>query len=235
MSRHKGKVEPVQSEDRAQTKILLVEDHPITRQGLKLLINNEPDLTVCGEAADAQEALKAIDKHRPDVALVDITLPKKSGLELIKDVYAIYPDVKTLVLSMHDEALYAERVLRAGGRGYLMKDEGGEKLLEAIRRVLEGQIYVSERMASSILESFSGGSPTRNKASLIKGLTDREFEVFQLIGRGRGTREIAEALHVSVKTIEAHRQNIKEKLNCQSAPEMVRYAVRWEESQFSSE
>ncbi len=233
MGRDQGKSEA--SREGAQTNVLLVEDHPITRQGLKLLIDNEPDLTVCGEASDAQYAMNAIEKQRPDIVVVDITLPKKSGLELIKDVYAIYPDIKTLVLSMHDEALYAERVLRAGGRGYLMKDEGGEKLLVAIRRVLEGQIYVSDRMASSILESFSGGNPSKTKASLIKGLTDREFEVFQLIGRGKGTREIAEALHVSVKTIEAHRQNIKEKLKCQTAPEMVRYAVRWEESNFSSE
>ena len=211
-------------------RILIVDDHPMMRQGLAQLIGNEPDLIVCCEAENAHQALDAIQNQAPDLVLADITLPDKSGLELIKDIQAMHPGLAVLVISMHDESLYAERVLRAGGRGYIMKQEGGRKLLEAIRHVLTGQIYVSEKMSAKILEIFSGRRLEASK-SPVENLTDREFEVFQLIGQGKGTRQIAEKLHLSVKTIEVHRVNIKAKLKLESASELIRFAVRWVEMQ----
>jgi DNA-binding NarL/FixJ family response regulator len=210
-------------------RIMIVDDHPMMRQGLALLIENEPDLMVCCEAARAGAALEAVQRGKPDLALVDITLPDKSGLELIKDLQAIEPELPILVISMHDEALYADRVLRAGGRGYIMKQEGGKKLMEAIRRVLEGQIYVSEKMSARILESFS--RRREDSKSPIEKLTDREFEIFRLIGEGLSTKEIAAKLHISTKTVEVHRVNMKEKLAVLTAPELIRYAVRWIEAQ----
>jgi len=211
-------------------RILIVDDHPMMRQGLAQLIGNEPDLIVCCEAENAHQALDAIQNQAPDLVLADITLPDKSGIELIKDIQAMYPGLAVLVISMHDESLYAERVLRAGGRGYIMKQEGGRKLLEAIRHVLTGQIYVSEKMSAKILEIFSGRRLEARK-SPVENLTDREFEVFQLIGQGKGTRQIAEKLHLSVKTVEVHRVNVKAKLKLESSSELIRFAVRWVELQ----
>lgn len=211
-------------------RILVVDDHPMMRQGLAQLICAEPDLGVCGEADNAESALGAVTSLKPDLVLADISLPGKNGLELIKDFQAIQPGVPILVISMHDESLYAERVLRAGGRGYIMKQEGGKKLMQAIRRVLEGKIYVSEKMSADILEIFSGRQ-TGAEGSPLEKLTDREFEIFQLIGQGKGTRDIAEKLHLSVKTVDVHRANIKTKLKLQSASELIRFAVRWTESQ----
>jgi DNA-binding NarL/FixJ family response regulator len=211
-------------------KVLIVDDHPMMRQGLAQLINNEPDLLACCEAESAQQAIEAISTGKPDLALVDISLPDRHGLELIKDLQVMHPNLTILVVSMHDESLYAERVLRAGARGYIMKQEGGKKMLQAIRTVLRGQIYVSESMSAKILEIFSGRRPENTRSPLEK-LTDREFEVFQLIGQGKGTRQIAEALHLSVKTVEVHRLHIKEKLNIDDAPSLVRYAVLWVETQ----
>ncbi len=211
-------------------RILIVDDHPMMRQGLAQLINSEPDLTVCCEADTARQAFEAIGQGKPDLALVDISLPDKSGLELIKDLHALHPELRVLVVSMHDESLYAERVLRAGGRGYVMKQEGGRKLMEAIRHVLSGQIYVSEKMSARILEIFSGGRRD-GTGSPVGRLTDREFDVFQLIGQGKGTREIAEHLKLSVKTVEVHRARIKEKLGIKSATDLVRFAVRWADVQ----
>ncbi len=211
-------------------RILIVDDHPMMRQGLAQLIGNEPDLIVCCEAENAHQALDAIQNQAPDLVLADITLPDKSGLELIKDIQAMHPGLAVLVISMHDESLYAERVLRAGGRGYIMKQEGGRKLLEAIRHVLTGQIYVSEKMSAKILEIFSGRRLEASK-SPVENLTDREFEVFQLIGQGKGTRQIAEKLHLSVKTVEVHRVNVKAKLKLESSSELIRFAVRWVEMQ----
>jgi DNA-binding NarL/FixJ family response regulator len=214
----------------AKRAVLIVDDHPMMRQGLAQLINNEPDLQACGEAEGAQQALEFMRATVPDLALVDISLPDKHGLELIKDIQALHPGLPVLVVSMHDESLYAERVLRAGGRGYIMKQEGGKKMMEAIRTVLSGQIYVSEKMSAKILEIFSGRRSETNRSPIEK-LTDREFEVFQLIGQGKGTRQVAEALHLSVKTVEVHRLHIKEKLELDDAPSLVRYAVRWVETQ----
>ncbi len=211
-------------------RVFIVDDHPIMRQGLTLLINQEPDLTVCGEAEDGLSAFDQVNKLRPDILLADITMPGKSGLELIKDIQATQPGLPVLVISMHEESLYAERVLRAGGRGYVMKQEGGKKLVQAIHQVLAGQIYVSEKMSSRILEIFSGRRSTSGD-SVTSKLTDREFEIFQLIGQGRGTSEIAKELHVSIKTVEAHRGNIKQKLGLKTATELVREAVRWVEAE----
>ena len=216
--------------EKSQKRLLIVDDHPMMRQGLAQLINNEPDLTVCGEAENAHQALQSIEKLNPALVLLDITLPGKSGLELIKDIQIMHPGLAVLVISMHEESLYAERVLRAGGRGYIMKQEGGKKLMQAIRHVLNGQVYVSEKMSARILEIFSGRRPETG-GSLVEKLTDREFEVFQLIGRGMSTRDIAEYLHLSAKTVEVHRLNIKEKLSLKTASELIRYAVRWVESQ----
>ena len=211
-------------------KILIVDDHPMMREGLAQLINHESDLTVCGEAERSAEALDRITRLKPDLVIADISLPDRSGLELIKDIQSMRPGLPVLVVSMHDETLYAERVLRAGGRGYVMKQEGGKKLMEAIRQVLAGRIFVSEKISSKILETISGDQ-SRNARSPIEKLTDREFEVFQLIGQGKSTRDIADQLHLSVKTVEVHRLNAKTKLELRSASELIRYAVRWVEAE----
>jgi len=200
------------------------------RQGLAQLISDEPDLAVLGEAATARQALDLVTARKPDLVLLDISLPDKNGLELVKDIHALSPEVLILAVSMHDEALFAERMLRAGARGYIMKQEGGKELLAAIRQILRGQIYVSGKISARILELFSG-QRQEGADSPVERLSDREFEVFQLIGDGKGTREIAGHLNLSVKTIEVHRANIKEKLRLKTATELVRYAVRWSEAE----
>jgi DNA-binding NarL/FixJ family response regulator len=210
-------------------RVLVVDDHPMMRQGLAQLLDNEPDLKVCAEAESGSQAMSVLAAQKVDLILLDISLPDKNGLEIIKDVRALQPEMPILVVSMHDESLYAERVLRAGARGYIMKQEGGKKLLLAVRQVLAGQISVSEKMSARILELFSGHRPA--KTSPIERLSDREFEVFQLIGQGHGTREIADHLHLSIKTVEVHRAKIKQKLELKTATELVRHAVRWSESQ----
>ena len=211
-------------------RILIVDDHPMMRNGLAQLINNELGLKVSAEADTAGQAIDLAAKHKFDLALLDISLPDKSGLELIKDLRALQPELPILVVSMHDEMIYAERVLRAGGRGYIMKQAGGEKFLGAIRQVLAGQIFVSDKMSARILEIFSGRQ-SKASSSPVQKLSDREFEVFQLIGQGIGTRDLAAQLHLSVKTVEVHRANIKKKLNLKTAPDLVRQAVRWFDSQ----
>lgn len=217
------------SKGSAKKTIFILDDHPMMREGLAQLINHEADLAVCGDAGTARDLEGAIARLKPDLLLADISLPEKNGLEVIKDMQALYPELPVLIISMHDESLYAERVLRAGGRGYIMKQEGGKKLMEAIRQVLSGKIYVSDQISGKILESLSH----RNEAASgrpMENLTDREFEVLQLLGLGKGTSEIAQQLHLSNKTVEAHRANIKRKLNIKTGPELVRYAVRWVES-----
>lgn len=210
-------------------RIFIVDDHPMMREGLAQMIAQEKDLQVCGQADDAAEALQQIEKLKPDLILADITLRTTNGLDLIKDLKARLPDIPALVISMHDETLYAERVLRAGGRGYIMKQEGGVKLMQAIRQVLSGGSYVSEKISARILDLFSGRAS--QDASPVGKLSDREFQVFQLIGEGLGTKEIADKLHVSPKTVEVHRVNIKQKLGLGTAPELIRAAVRWVDSQ----
>lgn len=214
--------------DRQRTRVLIVDDHPMTRAGLAHVINHQPDLVVCGEAENAAEALDALNTSAPDLVLVDITLPGKSGLELIKDVKAIHPGLPILVISMHDESLYAERVLRAGARGYITKHEGGEKLMQAIRHVLSGQIYVSEKMSAHILEIFSNRQALPVRSSIAQ-LSDREFEVFELLGEGLSGHEIAGRLHLSAKTVDAHRANIKSKLIIKTTSELISFAARWME------
>ncbi len=196
------------------------------RAGLAQLIDRQPDLVVCGEAGNPAEAMQALAKLKPELVLSDLTMPGRSGLEFIKDLLAAEPRLAVLVVSMHDEVVYAERALRAGARGYIMKEAGGENLLAAIRQILKGEVYVSPRMSARILDAMSGSTP-RGSMSPIQKLTDREFEVFQLIGRGMSTRDIASELHLSPKTIDVHRSHIKEKLKLKDAIALVRHAVRW--------
>lgn len=211
---------------KGRKKLLILDDHPITRYGLTQLINAEPDLLVCGEAESAQAALAAIKSAPPDLVLADITMPGRSGLEFIKDLRAQYPKIPVLVMSMHDEGIYAERALRCGARGYIMKNQGGEKLLEAIREVLQGRVYVSRDISAALLEAL-GRRGVGVGAATPGGLSDREFEVFQLIGEGLSTRQIGQRLSLSMKTVETHRQAIKRKLKLRTAPELIQQAVRW--------
>ncbi|MBE3070212.1 MAG: response regulator transcription factor [Planctomycetes bacterium] len=212
----------------APARVLVVDDHPVVRQGLALLINHEPDLAVCGEAATAAEALKAIADTRPDVAIVDLSLKGASGLDLIKDIKVRHPGLPVLVLSMSDENVYAERALRAGARGYMMKEEATEKVLTALRRVLAGAVYLSDAMASRLLSQFVAGDAPGG-GSPVDRLSDRELEVFRLIGQGLGTGEIAHRLHLSPKTIETHRAHIKVKLGLDSGTDLLRQAIRFVE------
>jgi DNA-binding NarL/FixJ family response regulator len=214
----------------AKRGVLVVDDHPFMRAGIAQLIERQADLRVCGEAGNPAEALQALAKAKPDLILTDLTMPGRSGLEFIKDLRAAHTDVAVLVISMHDEVVYAERALRAGARGYIMKEAGGENLLAAIRQVLRGEIYVSPRMSARILEGFSTTRP-RGSSSPIEKLTDREFEVFQLIGQGKSTRDIAQQLHLSTKTVDVHRSNIKAKLELGDVTALIRHAVRWVETQ----
>ena len=209
-----------------KTKVLLVDDHPVLRRGLSQLINQESDMTVCGEAEDAPKAFEAVGQLEPDVVVVDVSLKGSNGIELLKNLKARYPNLPVLVLSMHDESLYAERALRAGGLGYIMKDEAFEQVLVAIRQVLKGDIFLSEKMKSRMLHQVAFGKG-KVVNSLIEKLTDRELEVFRLIGQGHGTRQIAEELHLSVRTVEAYREYIKEKLNLKNATELVQHAFHW--------
>jgi DNA-binding NarL/FixJ family response regulator len=209
-----------------KVRVLLVDDHPVLRKGLGQMINAEADLTVCGEAEDAAGAFQAVGALTPDVAVVDISLKHGNGIEFIKNVKARYPELPILVLSMHDEALYAERALRAGSLGYIMKEEATEQVIVAIRRVLAGEIFLSERMKSRMLQQLATG---RGKVvvSPIEQLTDRELQVFRLIGEGRSTRQIAAELHLSVRTVEAYREYIKDKLSLKNSTELVQHAFHW--------
>lgn len=214
----------------SRRRILIVDDHPFMRAGLAQLIEKQPGLTVCGEAGHPAAAIGELAKGRVDLVLTDITMPGRSGIEFIKDLQASHPKLPILVVSMHDELIYAERVLRAGARGYIMKEAGGEALLAAIRQVLDGEVYVSPKMSARVLDSLSGRKP-RGSQSPIEKLTDREFEVFQLIGQGKSTRDIAKQLHLSSKTVDVHRGHIKEKLELKDTTSLVRHAVRWVETQ----
>jgi DNA-binding NarL/FixJ family response regulator len=207
-------------------KMLIVDDHAVVRHGLKQIINAEPDMSVCGEAEDASTAVSAIDKMAPDLAIVDISLKNSNGMELIKDLKVYHPDMPVLVFTMHDEALFAERVLRAGAKGYVMKQSGPEVLIQAIRKVMKGDIYVSDALSTRLLDQYVSGNTNRIVFPLER-LTDRELEVFQLIGEGNRTREIADVLHLSVKTVETYCAHIKEKLELKNATELVQHAVLW--------
>lgn len=213
-------------------KVFIVDDHPLVRQGLAQIIGSQEDLEVCGEAEDSSSAMRGIDNTNPDVVIVDISLQGNNGLELIKNLKAIYEKLPILVFSMHDEGIYAQRALRAGAKAYVMKKESSDKIVEAIRKILKGEIYVSPRVADQVLHQIVNG-PSNTSASPVDRLTDRELEVVQLIGRGLSTREIAESLHLSVKTIESHRAHVKEKLNLRNATELVQFSVQWVDQQNS--
>jgi DNA-binding NarL/FixJ family response regulator len=216
-----GAVDPTE-----KRRVFLVDDHPLVREWLTNLVNQQKDLTVCGEAETAAKAFEQIPMAKPDLVLTDIGLPGKSGLELLKDIQACRPGLPILVLSMHDEALYAERVLHAGGRGYVMKQEGPEKILQAIAAVLSGKVHVSEKMSAGILERIA--SPNSHaKDSPIGKLTDREFEVLRLIGEGKDGHRIATDLHLSIKTVSCHKTHIREKLGLQNSVAVAHYATRW--------
>jgi DNA-binding NarL/FixJ family response regulator len=207
-------------------RVFVVDDHPIVRQGLALLINQEPDLVVCGEAEEGEAALGTLTARRPDVVVLDISLPGPDGLELLKIIRATDATLPILVLSMHDESVYAERALRAGANGYIMKQEATDKVLVALRRILAGEVYVSERFAARLLGQMVS-RPGQARRTPIASLSDRELEVFQLIGEGHGTRQIAEELHLSVKTVESYQAHIKEKLGLRSARELMQRAIEW--------
>lgn len=214
--------------------ILVVDDHPIVRHGLSQIINQQNDLHVCAEAESAPVALNAIEKHHPDIALVDLSIQGSNGIELIKNIKSKYA-LPVLVVSIHDEALYAERSLRAGAKGYIMKHEATEKVLIAIRRILGGEIYLSERMGERLLQKYiSGNQKSEVYASPFAKLTDRELEIFRLIGQGRSTRDISKDLSLSVKTIESHRAHIKQKLKLRNSVELVHQAVQWVQSEIQA-
>jgi DNA-binding NarL/FixJ family response regulator len=212
-----------------KVRVLLVDDHPILVEGLTASINNQPDLMVCGSAPSAREALKAVENLKPSLAVVDISLLDSHGIDLANDLAARHPELPVLVLSSHDETLYAERALRAGAKGYVMKRQPMDKLLEAIRKVAQGGLCFSEAITARVLNRFSSsrsGQPTLP----MDRLSDRELEILELTGHGRKTREIAEALHVSMKTVQAHREHIKEKLELSDGLTLTRFAVNWVES-----
>ena len=206
--------------------VFVVDDHPLLRQGLAMMINREPDLVVCGEAEEAHAAMKAISASMPDILIADISLNGPDGLDLLKNLRLIYPDLPVLILSMHDESIYAERALRARANGYIMKQEATEKVLVAVRRILDGEIYLSSRMSNKLLMQYMSGK-TSETDSRLAALSDRELEVFRMIGEGLGTRQIAEALHLSMKTVESYQAHLKEKLSLRTGRELMQHAIQW--------
>lgn len=216
------------SEGTGRSRIFLVDDHPMVREGLANLINQQDDLAVVGEAEDSAGAVAGIADKQPNVALIDISLKNESGLELVKNLEQRFPLVSLIVLSMHDEALYAERALRAGAKGYVMKRESTKSILTAIRRVLSGDVYVSERVVSAMAKRM--GSSRKAAAEPVERLSDRELEIFRLLGQGRTTSQIAEDLHLSLKTVQAYCARAKEKFGVNSLGELLRAAIRWEDA-----
>lgn len=213
--------------DRVKRKVFVVDDHPIVREGLAQLINRQPDLEVCGAAEEMNAALQTIGEARPDILIVDISLNGPDGLDLLKNVRATDPALPVLILSMHDESIYAERALRAGANGYIMKQEGTDRVLTALRRILNREIYVSDPVANKMLRQFVAGAPPAAGGSPLDGLSDRELEVLRRIGEGRGTRQIAEELHLSVKTVETYQGHLKDKLGLKNSRELMQYAIQW--------
>ncbi|MDP3850351.1 MAG: response regulator transcription factor [Luteolibacter sp.] len=217
------------SDNNRISKILLVDDHPLLREGLGRLITAETGLSICGMAGSVQEALAHMDSDLPDLIITDLTLPGRNGLELIKDLGATHPEIPIIVLSMHDEMVYAERVLRAGGRGYVMKDTPPDRLLEAIRVVLAGGIFASQTVTDHLLRTLSSGKNPTKPGYPLECLTDREMEVFELIGHAKSNHEIASQLGISPRTLDAHRAHIREKLGLADSNELTRHAIRWVE------
>ncbi len=212
------------------TRIYIVDDHPLVRQGLSQIVANEADMEICGEAEDSPTAMRGVGDANPDAIIVDISLKGNNGLELIKNLKAIHESIPILVFSMHDETIYAQRALRAGAKAYVMKKESPSKVVDAIRKIIKGEIYVSPSVSDQVLHQIVNG-PGNVSTSPVDRLTDRELEVVQLIGRGLSSREIAESLHLSVKTIESHRAHVKEKLNLRNATELVQFSVQWVDQQ----
>ena len=208
-------------------RVFVVDDHPVVRDGLRGVIEQQPDLMVCGEAAEAAEALASIPSASPDIVLVDLSLAHSSGLDLLKDLVIRHPEVSVIVLSMYDEMIYADRVLRAGARGYLMKAESSQSLLTAIRRVLDGKVFVSDNVMTAIAAKLG---KHKGDVSPIKRLSDRELQVFELMGQGMGTSEIAKQMHLSMKTVQAYVARAKEKFGVPSLKELLREAFRWEDA-----
>jgi len=209
-----------------KARVVVVDDHPLFRERLCQLINNEPDMEICGEADNAQEAIQIIRETSPNLAIIDITLKTSSGLELIKSIKALSIGVPVLVLSMHDESLYALRSMRAGAQGYVMKQEALDSVVSAIREIFAGRPYLSPAMSATVIAKVAYGAGEA-KANPVDGLSDRELEILEFIGKGRDVREIAAALHLSPKTVETHRAHIKEKLALQNARQVARFAVQW--------
>jgi DNA-binding NarL/FixJ family response regulator len=216
---------------RAKSRVLLVDDHPITREGIGLLVNHEPNLVVCGETDTAPKALELINQLSPDMAVIDISLKTMNGIELMKNIKTLRPEMPVLVMSMHDEGLYAERALRAGARGYIMKNEASDRIRTAIHRVLEGELYLSDRMKEKMLHRLVSGKKDETVVSSVELLSDREMEVFQLIGNGFSTKQIASKLNLSVKTIDSYREHLKLKLPLEHGSDLVRYTIQWVKSQ----
>ena len=212
------------------TRIYIVDDHPLVRQGLSQIVASEADMEICGEAEDSPAAIRGVGEANPDAIIVDISLKGANGIELIKNLKAIHDDIPILVFSMHDETIYAQRALRAGAKAYVMKKESPSKVVDAIRKIIQGEIYVSPSVADQVLHQIVSG-PGNVSTSPVDRLTDRELEVVQLIGRGLSSREVAESLHLSVKTIESHRAHVKEKLSLRNATELVQFSVQWVDQQ----
>ncbi|MFC1765016.1 response regulator [Planctomycetota bacterium] len=215
--------------EQEKTKVFLVDDHPIVRDGLKTLIERRENYVVCGEAENAKGALKGVKESDPDVVITDITLKESDGLELTKDLKVRYPDLPVIVLSIHEESTYAERALRAGAQGYLMKEVASENVMDALNTVLQGELYISNTMAKRFLNKMVGGKATEIQ-SPVETLSDRELEIFKLIGQGFKASQIAERLHLSVKTVETYRARIKEKLDLADAGELLQFAIKWSSS-----
>ncbi|HKI69025.1 MAG TPA: response regulator transcription factor [Verrucomicrobiae bacterium] len=209
------------------SRVFIVDDHKMFRDGLRQLIEDDASFTVCGDAADAEEAMRSIRETKPDVVLVDISLPGSNGLDLIKSIRSEDEDLPVLVVSMHDEALYAERALRAGAMGYIMKVEPGDNVKVALHKVLSGGMYLSEKMADSVISRFARGLPSDQPVSPVEQLSDREREVFRMLGQGKGVRQIAEQLEVSVATVNTFRNRIKEKLKLKNSTEVMLRAIKW--------
>lgn len=210
----------------AKIRVAVVDDHTMMREGVRLFLENHPDMTCAWTAVNAAEAVRKVDQDTPDVLMVDISLPDRSGLELIKDLRLLRPKLPMLAISMHDEKLYAQRALKAGARGYLMKNAPQKAMEQALRRVAAGSIAVSEEMSEEILKAFSAGAPLKSRDT-ISDLSDREFEIFVLIGQGKNTAQIAEALKISTKTVDVHKMNIRSKLGMTDPGELAYFAIRW--------